>query len=286
MTKNLWSIKLNSQPGIVRWDLGPHFSFWDANDDDGMPPMPLFSSPHVNILNEGEDTRACMRLKTLMRLANGISLITRGEPIHYLDVFYQHKDNMIKPAYWDHDSSIMIEELIYPFDENVIQCVESNTTKTRKTRTIDYAELVVKDNLVQEVVLLLTLAMEDELYLLINSYKILEIIRNDMGFKVNDGKLVENDVSEKYTVEKIFELQGLAGYINNKGASGIFSRHGFSKKETKLEAPSYNTIVDIIIIAISEWMNYKCHVKFDRLYEPSKGRLDLYKNLDSCFNDF
>ena len=281
MSNKLWSMKMNQKPGITRWDLGPHFVFWDGNEDDSMQPMPLFSSPHADILEEDETTRACMRLKTLIRLANGISLTIRGEPLHYLDSFYYHKTNTIKHANWNHDPSIIMNEFICPFDENVIKQIESTNT-TKRTISIDYAELVVKDPFARDLMLFLSLALEDELYMLINMYKIIEIIEGTVGKQLSE----DANFNKKYKFESYRQLNNFSKYMNTKKASGTQSRHGFSKEDKKavIKIPTYNKLVDISIKAVSEWMSYKCDMEFMRKYPTSKGLTPFGKDPDKYFD--
>lgn len=281
MDSHFWSMDV--QYGEIRWNIGPHFYFFDGNYDDGFPPLPLFSSPHVNILEKSQSTRAFARMSTLLRLINGLSLITRGQPIYSLKRFSYHEKQFMEDVSKNHDSSIILEELGNPFDDTVIEEIENESFMNNNTVFTDYAELIIKDELVREVILLLSLSMEEELYLLINAYKIYEIIRNDMRFeqqsrdKKREAKLRKDIITEEFPFTSFLQLEDLTGYINNKGASGLLCRHGFSNREKKIKAPSYDEIVDIIIIAISEWISYKSHVKFGRLYKTSKGMLDLYK---------
>ncbi|WP_367899820.1 hypothetical protein [Bacillus pseudomycoides] len=281
MTNKIWSMKMNHNPGITRWDLGPHFVFWDGNEDDGMPPMPLFSSPHADVLNEDETTRACTRLKTLIRLANGISLITRGEPLHYLDTFYHHKSNTMKHASWDHNRSVIMKELIYPFDEDVIQRIESNTTTKKRTAAVDYAELVVTDPIAMELILFLSLALDDELYILINIYKIYETINNTVGQQINDANF-----KAKYKFESYRKLKKLNKYINTRKAAGPQSRHAFNEKDEKadIKIPKYEDVVDLAIKSTSEWMSYQCYIQFGREHPISEGLSLFYKDPEKWFD--
>ncbi len=276
MNYKSWSLKVSDNPEIINWHLGPHFRFWDGEIyDDSGPPIPLFSSRHVDIIEEDKPIIAYARLKTTLRLVNGLSLLIRRRRIDSLELLYFHKGTSMKNVNIIHNSTVMLQELKNPFNSKIIEeidaDIESKHIYHKTTRSTDYAELVVKDDLVREVVLLLSLVIEDELYLLVNAYKILEIIRNDMGFSQKNGELVENEISEKYTFKNLFELQGFAGYINNKGASGVLSRHGFSKNEKKIDAPPYEEFIDTVIKSVSEWINYKCHIQFDRLYQTSQG---------------
>ncbi|PFE08593.1 hypothetical protein [Bacillus cereus] len=290
MNSKLWSMKVQSNGEHVSWYIGPHLYFLDGNEGGGYHPIPLFSSPHVNILEKGEDTRAYARINTLLRLVNGLSLITRGVPIYSLKQFFYHENQIIREIPKKHDPSLILEELGNPFDDMVLKELENKKFVYDNTVSTDYAELMVKDELVREAVLLLSLSMEEELYLLINAYKIYEIIRNDMQFEQQSGdkkgeaKLRKEKITSEFSFTSFLQLEDLTGYMNNKGASGLLCRHGFSNKEKKIKAPSYDEIVDIIIIAISEWMSYKSHMKFGRHYTPSKGVLDFYKR-DSSWAD-
>ncbi|OOR57507.1 hypothetical protein BGP34_13585 [Bacillus mycoides] len=281
MENNKWSMKMNGQPTIVHWNLGPHFVFWDGNEDDSMPPMPLFSSPHADILKEDENTRACMRLKTLIRLANGISLITRGEPLLYLDTFYHHKRNTMQHASWNHNRSIIMEELIFPFDEDVIMRIKSNTTIKKRTAAADYAELVVTDRIAMDLILYLSLALEDELYMLVNIYKIYETINNTVGTKIDD-----DNFKEKYKFESYRKLRKFTKYINTHKGSGPQSRHPHNEKEKKadIKIPKYEDLVDHAIKAASEWMNYQCGIQYGRQHPISNGLSLFYKDPDKFFD--
>ncbi|HFK1791374.1 hypothetical protein ACWOMK_02250 [Bacillus thuringiensis] len=281
MTNKIWSMKMNQNPEIARWNLSPHFGFWDGNEDDSMPPMPLFSSPHADVLKEDEATRACMRLKTLIRLANGISLITRGEPLHYLDTFYHHKRNTMRSISWDHNRSIIMEELIYPFDEDVIKRIEANANTGKRTAAADYAELVVTDPLAMDLILYLSLALEDELYMLINIYKIYETINNTVGTKIDN-----DDFKEKYKFESYRKLRKTTKYINSHKGSGPQSRHAPNEKDSKavIKIPKYEDIVDHAIKAASEWMNYQCSIKYGRQHPISNGLSPFYKDPEKHFD--
>ena len=287
-----WSLELPDNSRYSRWGMGRHFCFFDASLDLDFP-NPQFTSPHLNVLGKDEEIRACARLESLFRLVNGLSLLTRGSPIYSRKRFFYHSDHNMIETWRKQDSTIFLEELNNPFEESVLKEIEIENEKRPIKNTVctDYAELIVKDNLVREAVLLLTLSLEDELYLLVNAYKIYEIISNDMGFQKREGdekgaaKKRKDEITEKYPFASFLDLEGLTGYINNKGASGFLCRHGHSNKETKITAPPYNEIVEIIIKAISEWLNYKCLMKFGRPYEPSTGRLGFYKDPDAWLSE-
>ncbi|PFU22998.1 hypothetical protein COK80_25990 [Bacillus anthracis] len=276
MNDRTWALSIGDNPSVVHWELGPHFHFWDGDNGDG-PPVPLFSSRHVNILDEKDSLVAYARLKTIFRIVNGLSMLIRARRSYSLETLYFYKDDIMRDITIQRDSTILLRELQNPFNEDITREIDDQTKSypwdKRYLQNYDYAELAVKDDLVREVILLLSLVVEDELYLLVNAYKILEIIRNDVGFKQKDGRLVENDISKAFPFENLFILQGFAGYINNKGASGILSRHGFSKNETKMDVPPYEDFIDIVVKSVSEWINYKCHLKFNRQYLTAKSLL-------------
>ncbi|MRC30757.1 hypothetical protein GH884_21255 [Bacillus thuringiensis] len=279
MKNTKWSMEIHGQP-IVRWNLGPHFIFWDGNVDDGMPPMPLFSSPHADVLKEDDTTRACIRLKTLFRLANGISLITRGMPLDS-GAFYHHEHNTMNPAYCGNNRSIMFEELIYPFDKDVIQRIELNATIEERTTAADYAELVVADPIARDLILYLSLALEDELYMLINFYKVYETIKNTVGEQLNDVNF-----KNKYKFEAYRKLKKLKQYMNTQKASGPQSRHPFDKthEHAEIKIPTYENIVDLAIKSASEWMNYQCSIKYGSQHPISNGLSLLYKDPEKEFD--
>lgn len=263
-----WAMRVNENLGITNWDLGPHFRFWNA-DPENIQQIPVFSSPHVDVLPESQEIRAYARTKTLLRLVSGLSLILRECPVHSLNSFYYHKNERMKQIYENKNTTIAFQELINPFDTSVILKVKANMApfyEFTPNRRTDYAELIVTDSLVREVILLLSLAFEEDLYLLVNTYKILETLRNDLEFKVKSGKLVPNKISEQYSFDNLFKLQQFTGYINNRGSSGILSRHGYTGKETQITAPSYDDIFDTLVKSIKEWLNYKCATIFKRIY--------------------
>lgn len=284
MDNKRWSLRISDNPEVINWYLGDHFSIWNGYFDDG-PIIPLLSSRHVDAICEEEASTAYAKLKTIYRLVNGLSMLNRGRRTNAVEQLSLHEGIRRKPVDIKHDKEIMFQELLNPFIKEVVDEIDKERDEGsyyEVCKDTDYVELIVKDDLIREAVLLLSLTIEDEFYLLVNAYKILEIIRNDMGFKQKDGSLVEDENSKKYSFENVFELQEYAGYMNNKGASGLLSRHGFSKKNKEMTAPKYDDFIDLVIKSVSEWINYKCIVHFGRTYPTAKG---LYRFKVSSMTD-
>ena len=271
MSKVHWALAINGNPGLAEWDIGPHFYFWHDRNDGGNI-TPLFSSPHVNVLQEEESTRAYIRIKTLLRLLSGINIL-RGD-----DIFYHHstleyvKDNLFRTGTWTEDIDVTIEELGNPFDENILNDIQLNRIRRgseEPSLVKDYIELSVNESLVREVLLLLTLGEEETIYFLINTYKIFENIRNDLGLKVSNRKIHGRKDLPSELLESLSKLAGYSQYINSKDASGILSRHGSGNTPSPKDKPSLIEIKRALRLAVSTWMKYKCEISFGRVYKPT-----------------
>ena len=72
------------------------------------------------------------------------------------------------------------------------------------------------------------LSEENPLYLLMNTYKIMDNIKSEYNLRGSNGKLVTNKDTfiNDDLINSINTLSRHSWYINNKDAAGYLSRHG------------------------------------------------------------
>lgn len=272
MFVTLWSIEIATNPGIVNSDLGFHIDFFNGDEEFG-DLGPYFTSPHVNKLNEQEAERAKARLKTLLRLISGINLILgnrslmpKSETLYYLD-----NRERYKKFHPEISMQILFEELENPFDMELLSENPSLSTEYSHNIRKDYFQLTSEDELVREVLLLLTLGEEQILYFLINTYKIVENIKSELSLSKNNGKLNVTDDSPTHLPESLLKrlnnANEFAQYINSRDASGILSRHGQTKIMAPKAIPTIEEIREVLFKTVNEWLNYKCSIRFNRKYK-------------------
>ncbi|PEO71140.1 hypothetical protein CN572_19200 [Bacillus wiedmannii] len=264
MRHEYWSLRVYTNPGVIGWNIGGHFGFFNS-DFEGDTYVPHFTSPHVNILNNNETSKIYARLTTLLRLVNGIRVLqNRLEIGASRELYFHHGMNTGNRSYSE-DLDTFLKELENPFDEEILSKLEKRDSNSNRNVYEDYFQLIVDEPLVREVVILLSLSEEQILYLLINTYKIFENMRSDLKVKpkleTNETNLPESLFN---ALKKINEHNN---YINSREASGILCRHGEKFKAPK-EASTLEDIRKDTIHAINEWMNYKCISKFGRDYNP------------------
>lgn len=264
VSKNELSLNLHTNPGIIGWDLGFHVQFING-DPDGITYIPVFESPHVNVLNRHESTRAYARWTTLLRLVNGLRLVLDNDMIVAATTLYFDNGFNIRGESYSEDLDIILEELSYPFDEGVLSMLKKRDKNSEPDRYKDYLQLIIDEPIVREVIILLTLAEEQIIYLLINTYKIFENILSDLG--LGTSKLNTN---KKGLPEDLFnslkELNEFTQYINSRDGSGILCRHGATKKPAPAKIPTREEIRTALTSTIDEWLIYKCTMTFGRTY--------------------
>ncbi|TYR81127.1 hypothetical protein FZC66_04485 [Priestia megaterium] len=224
-----WALAVKGNPGLAEWDIGPHLYFWHDRDDG------------VNLLRDQE-------------------------------IFYHHttleyfQSGIYRTAGWDEDIDVTLEELENPFDINTLKYIQQRV-QTEPSLVKDYIQLSVNEPLVREVLLLLTLGEEETIYFLVNTYKIFENIRHELGLKVSNGKVHGKKDLPSDLLESLSELAGYSHYINSKNASGILSRHGAGNTPAPVVKPSLIEIKRALYSAVNNWLNHKCMINFGRLYK-------------------
>jgi len=263
MEENGWSLNLYTNPGIIGWDLGCHMQFFNG-DPDGITYIPVFNSPHADVLDRNESTRAYARLTSLLRIVNGLRILLDRETISASTTLYYDNGFNPKAERYSEDLDITLEELENPFDNEVLERLEVRDKSSEPNIYKDYLQLIIDEPIVREVILLLTLSKEQIIYLLVNTYKIFENILADLDI---GSKL---DKNEKNLPEELFnslkELKRHNQYINSRDASGILSRHGERYPAPK-KNPSREDVQKALNCAINEWLIYKCTKKFGRKYK-------------------
>lgn len=261
-----WSIKIYENAGITDMKFGSHFNFFHGDPEFG-DLNPSFSSPHVDVLPESEVNRAYARMSALIRLASGLNLLIRGKTISYsnsLQYYYDQHDRF-KTKYWKEDIDLTIEEINNPFDPEVVEhIIASAHPEEPRNIFMDYTDLVVHEPLVRESVMLLALSEEQVLYLLINTYKIMENIKSDLKLKVNNGKLVKTDESPdvpEFVMESLNNYFKYSLYINTRYASGIFARHGGNQEKQIKINPTLSEVRSSLLIAMNNWLKFKLTMK-------------------------
>ncbi|PEB42244.1 hypothetical protein [Bacillus pseudomycoides] len=270
MKENKWSLHVYTNPGIIGWDLGGHICFFNG-DSEGDTYVPYITSPHVNVLNQNEASRAYARLTSLLRLINGMRTLQNESTIGASTTLYfnmRHED-------YSENIDTLVEELANPFDESILSKIPKWTKdskritedESRPKRSYiyqDYLQLIIDEPLVREVVLLLTLSEEQVIYLLVNTYKIFENIRSDLGLP---SKLKKNEFNlPEDLFDALKKMNDHYLYINSREASGIFCRHGEKYPAPKKDKSPLEDIRSDTILAINAWLKYKCLKTFGREY--------------------
>lgn len=263
MKKNVWSMRIYTNPGIIGWDLGPHFHFLNG-DSEEITLKPIFESHHVDVLKPQESTRAYIRFNALMRLVNGLRIINKADMIKLDTSLFFDNGISIQSVNYGTDLDILLEELENPFDKDMLAKLEKRDVSSPPSRLKDYTQLIIDEPIVREVIILLTLSHEQAIYLLINTYKIFENINTDLDLKtskyVNPGHLPED------LFDSLTKLKEYTQYINSRNGSGILSRHGATNIPAPAHKPTLNQIKELLVSVVDEWMNYKCTIAFKRKY--------------------
>ncbi|MGG1340157.1 hypothetical protein ABE244_06165 [Bacillus toyonensis] len=277
MYENQWSLRVYANPGIIGLDLGEHIKFFNG-DSEGDTYVPYMTSPHVNILEGSEATKAYARLNSFLRLVNGIKTLLNQNTIGSSKVLHCN----MRDTHYEENIDTLVEELANPFDKNILlELPEWNRDSNRVTGSEDmykepskepsiykdYLQLIINEPIVREVVLLLTLSEEQVIYLLVNTYKIFENIRHDLKLtpklKPNESNLPDS------LLDALRKIDEHNNFINAREVSGIFCRHGERYKEKKGgNTSTLEAVRKDLIFAINQWMNYKCISQFGRDYDP------------------
>ncbi|MGX9134963.1 hypothetical protein ACWV26_11385 [Rummeliibacillus sp. JY-2-4R] len=265
---NEWSVQVYANPGIVGWDLSPHVYFW-SGDAEFADNDPSFSSPHVNTLGKEEVTRANSRIKSLLRIVSGISILTREKTIpSYGPLYYYNGKHYSKPRV-EEDIDILIEELENPFDKKVAHEIREREIERKSWQTEQQAYTpklteFIMDECIENVTarnLLLWLALGEEqlLYFITNAYKIMDSIKTDTGIYTKNRDASEIPTDLKQAAD---EMQKHARYMNTKASSGILSRHGEKSEHGPKKSPSIEKMKKDLNELVLAWFRYRFDLKY------------------------
>lgn len=165
------------------------------------------------------------------------------------------------------DLDIIIEEFQNPFDARVVSLINELESQSSISKEQNYFHLSVIDSLVREVLILFTLGEEQPIYFLVNTYKIMENLKNEYNLGINSSRLTKKKDSKPipdYLFDSLGNLYMYSRYINSRDAAGIFSRHGATNVEPPLIKPTFKEIRMALITSINFWLNHKCELIFER----------------------
>ncbi|EPY11183.1 hypothetical protein [Paenibacillus alvei] len=266
---NHWELHVQGNAGLSHYNLYPHFIFYHG-DVDMADFKVRFSSKHVASLGHSEKARAAMRLKTLLRYFSGLQLITNSEYIHPdSELYYVTGDRKFRvESSPEIGLELLLDELSNPFDTNGIEGYIPRDAKMEPNMNLDFIQILIDEPLARENILLFTLAYENNLNLLVNTYKIYENVRADLQVKTNNGKVVFRNDTEypQELVDSFSQIYDLAQFINSKTASGLLSRHGTSNTPPPNKMPTLNEVIKHLRDLVYNWMNYRCMKEFGRNY--------------------
>lgn len=190
-------------------------------------------SPHFSDLSEEEYEKAYYKALSFVRLINGCLLLT-GDYLLQADNYLTNFDDSYtalrrgKEIYGR--SLFEYEQIVNPFENIQIEDLESNSYLA------NCLTLVKNNQKVRRVIGLLYLYYRDNLYLLVNAYKIYEIILDDLS--ISKKGIYKNNQAEfpnemlpylDYFISGDFTHYANS-IVNSKGTevTGLFSRHGAS----------------------------------------------------------
>lgn len=234
----MWHLRLednNITYSLARQNFSNDISIIGLTDNSEHETFYL-TSPHFSDLPIEEYEKAYYKALSFLRLINGCLLLKDDYLLHAADNRLTHFDDsynaMRKGKEVYSRSLIEYEQLVNPFENLQIEDLES------KSYLANCLTMVKNDQTVRRVIGLLYLYHRDNLYLLINAYKIYELIFADLGIerKEKSYKKMRNDLSpELLPYLDYFLLGDFKHYANTVASSdgtemsGIFSRHGQSK---------------------------------------------------------
>lgn len=192
-------------------------------------------SPHFSDLPKEEYEKAYYKALSFVRLINGCLLLEGDSllvPDHYLTIFDDSYKTMHKENELHGRSLLEYAQLVDPYEKIQIKDLESTSYLA------NCLTLVKTDDKVRRVIGLLYLYHRDNLYLLVNAYKIYEIICADLGIERNARvykkmrNSLPNDLAQYLDYFIVGDFTHYANTLessNGTEVTGIFSRHGQSK---------------------------------------------------------
>jgi len=221
------------------------------------------SSKHADILEKEDVTRACFRLKTLLRLLNSsLSLcgssfewkLKNSPVVESLGFFYIDERDDATRIYPEPSLEIELEELENPF-ENSVEIDFRNGIELRRNKIMHLAFL---DPLVRENLLLYSLSNEDPLYILVNIYKILDTIKFDKAS--NLSQVEPSKITGLNAQIARFESENLRHFINTRDGSGFLARHGADQKVFRKSKPTFEQLIDATHDLLNTWIDIKLSI--------------------------
>ncbi|WP_160036918.1 hypothetical protein [Paenibacillus sp. An7] len=267
--ENHWELYVYGNAGLSYVDLYPHFIFYHG-DVEKADFNVRFSSKHVACLDLAEKDRAAIRLKTLLRYISGLRLMKNLEYIHPdSQLYYVTRDRIIQvESSPEIGLEMLLDELSNPFDTNSIDGFIPRDAKMEPNADLDFIQILIDEPLARENILLFTLAYENNLNLLVNTYKIYENVKADLQVQTNNGKvIIRGEIKyPQELIDSITQIYKLAQFINSKTASGLLSRHGTGNTPAPDKLPTINEVVEHLRGLVYNWMNYRCSLRFGRNY--------------------
>lgn len=236
-------------------------------------------SPHFSYMTDEEYEKAYFRAIAMVRLINGCILLNNNYllyPDDHLTDFPESYSRMVRGSIVSGKSLMEYEQFINPFDDLNINDIKGGTYFIR------CLTLVRKNSTVRRVIGLLYLYYRDNLYSLVNSYKIYEIILGDLEIPKNkkDYKAMHNTLDfETKRYLDYFIIGNFTHYantlVNSTGneVTGIFSRHGYNSNTYDGNPIDFNELDYNLKNLINRWLCLKIKEEFneiyDEIYEPT-----------------
>lgn len=261
-----WHIRIIGNPAPSMTDFNHYYYHRPLNELSLM-----LSSPHVNVLEKQDVDRAKLRLNNILRLIRGINIVCGLQAVFpSLDEITYVNSNggyeSFKNLTANYDIDLFIEELNNPFDSCVTSLLQE--IGVVESEENDFFNLLAINPLLREAVTLFMLSEENPLFLLINTYKIMENIKVEYNLGGSNGSLVKNDDSpiSDNLLNSINTLSKHSRYINSKDAAGYLSRHGESNLEPPKKRPTIKEIREDLIEVIRFWLDLECFFNYGRRY--------------------
>lgn len=222
-------------------------------------------SPHFSDLPEEEYEKAYYKALSFVRLINGCLLLIGDNLLVAENCLcdFDDSDRLIRKGTEVYGRNLLeYEQLVNPFDKNIQrENLESNSYLT------NCLTMVKNDEKVRRVIGLLYLYHKDNLYLLVNAYKVYEIICADLGIprEKKSYKKIRNDLATPDMLPYLdyFILGNFTHYANTitssdgTEVSGLFSRHGQSKQVYDENPLDLNELDLNLRNLINTWLSIK-----------------------------
>lgn len=206
----------------------------------------------------------------MLRYISGLRLLRNLEYIHPDSrLNYVSSDQIIQvESSPEIGLELLLDELLNPFDINGFDGFIPRDSEVEPNADLDFIQILIDEPLARENILLFTLAYENKLNLLVNTYKIYENVKADLQIQTNNGKVTirgENMYSQEL-IDSFTHIYKLAQFINSKTASGLLSRHGTGNTPAPDKMPTINEVFEHLRDLVYNWMNYRCSLRFGRTY--------------------